>query len=192
MAMPSMSKKRWTADEARALNNANPLPWPYYEVIGGELLVSPAPRALHQEAVLLLAMRLREYTDRFPVGHTMIGPADVELEHDSTVAPDVFVTALVDGRKPRTWKEVTAVRVVAEVASPSTIGNDRVTKRAYYLRNGVEEYWIVDLDARVVERWHPKDDRPQIVTGTLIWAPHPEAFSFDLPAYFADVYGEEP
>jgi hypothetical protein len=42
MAMPAESAKRWTAAEARRLNEENPLPWPHYEVIDGELLVSPA------------------------------------------------------------------------------------------------------------------------------------------------------
>ena len=51
MAMPAQPAKRWTADEARQLNEANALPWPRYEVIDGELLVSPAPRFLHQRAV---------------------------------------------------------------------------------------------------------------------------------------------
>src|SRR5438132_495470 len=80
MAMPATSSKRWTADEARELNEKNPHGWPRYEVIDGELLVSPAPRSLHQDAVLSLARRLSEYTERIPVGHTMIGPADITLE----------------------------------------------------------------------------------------------------------------
>jgi Uma2 family endonuclease len=189
MAMPAMSDKRWTADEARALNEANPLPWPYYEVIDGALLVSPVPRALHQEAVLLLARKLSDYLDRIRVGHCMIGPADVTLEPDSTVAPDVFVTALVDGRKPKSWKDVTAVRVVAEVASPSTARYDRVVKRNYYLRNGVEEYWIVDIDARVIERWR-SPDRPEIVSETLVWALDAEPFTLDVPAFFREICDE--
>jgi hypothetical protein len=44
MAMRAESAKRWTAAEARRLNEVNPLPWPYYEVVDGELLVSAAPR----------------------------------------------------------------------------------------------------------------------------------------------------
>lgn len=61
--------------------------------------------------------------------------------------------------------------MVAEVLSPSTERNDRVKKRDYFMRNGVGEYWIVDLDARVVERWRPGDTRPEILTTELTWRP---------------------
>jgi Uma2 family endonuclease len=192
MVMPAAANKRWSADEARALNEANPQHWPRYEVIDGELLVSPAPRSLHQDAVLSLARRLSDYTDRSRIGHTMIGPADIELERDSTVSPDVFVTKLVNGRKPRNWKEVEGLWLVAEVLSPSTARSDRVVKRAYFGRNQVPEYWVVDLDARLIERWRPDDDRPELEMETLGWTPtvETEPLTIDLPALFAEVYGE--
>jgi len=50
-----------------------------------------------------------------------------------------------------------------EVLSPGTARFDRVVKRARYQRYDVE-YWIVDLDARLVERWDVGADRPLIVT----------------------------
>ena len=171
MSMPAAARKRWSANEARALNEANPLSWPRYEVIDGELLVSPAPRSLHQDAVLSLASILRDYAERSHVGHTMIGPADVELEKDSTVSPDVFVTKLVHGRKPKNWQEVDGLWLVAEVLSPSTARYDRIVKRRYYGRNEVSEYWVVDLDSRLIERWHPGDQEPVFETETLRWAP---------------------
>ncbi len=192
MSMPAFVKKRWSANEARALNEANPLPWPRYEVIDGELLVSPAPRSLHQDVVLSVARILSDYTDRVGDGHTMIGPADIELEDDSTVSPDVFVTKLVKGRKPKNWKEVEGLWLVAEVLSPSTARYDRVVKRAYFGRNDVAEYWIVDLDARLFERWHPGDQRPEVETGTLRWGlgEGADALEIDLPAFFREMHGE--
>jgi Putative restriction endonuclease len=57
-----------------------------------------------------------------------------------------------------------------ELLSPTTAARDRNTKRRIYLEAGVEEYWIVDTDARVVERWHRGDDRPEIVTDALRWS----------------------
>jgi Uma2 family endonuclease len=53
------------------------------------------------------------------------------------------------------------------VLSPSTARTDRVKKRDYFMRNDVGEYWIVDLDARVVERWRHGDTRPDIVGNEL-------------------------
>lgn len=48
---------------------------------------------------------------------------------------------------------------------------DRGLKRRFYQRNGVDEYWIVDLDSQLVERWRADDDRPEVLAATLLWAP---------------------
>jgi hypothetical protein len=71
--------------------------------------------------------------------------------------------------------------------SPSTPNADigqalRGTKRAYYARNGVPEYWILDADTRAIERWHPSDERAERLTDTLAWRPdtHSEAFVLDV------------
>jgi Uma2 family endonuclease len=76
-----------------------------------------------------------------------------------------------------------------EVASPSTARYDRGLKRRFYQRAGVPEYWIVDLDARIVERWRPGDARPEVLDGVLSWQPGPEApaLTIDLAAFFARV-----
>ena len=81
--------------------------------------------------------------------------------------------------------------LAAEVISPSSARGDRVDKREAYQRNGVPEYWIVDAAARVVERWHPSDERPEIISDRLIWTPAgaTEPFVLDLVAYFAEVFG---
>jgi Uma2 family endonuclease len=71
-------------------------------------------------------------------------------------------------------------------------GADRTIKRRLYQRAGVGEYWIVDLDARLVERWRPADARPELLTETLDWRPEgsAEPLSVDLPHFFADVLGD--
>jgi hypothetical protein len=53
----------------------------------------------------------------------------------------------------------------------------------------VDEFWIVDLDARLVERWRPADERPEIISGTLAWAPAELTMplAIDLPPLFASV-----
>jgi Uma2 family endonuclease len=62
-----------------------------------------------------------------------------------------------------------------------------------YQRNRVSAYWIVDLDARVVERWRPDDDRSEILTVRVGWLPeHARTpFTLDLSAYSAEVFGED-
>jgi Uma2 family endonuclease len=78
--------------------------------------------------------------------------------------------------------------LTVEVLSPSSAGHDRVKKRPGYQRN-VPEYWIVDLDARRVERGRPADQRPEILTESLEWLPEgaKAPLRTDLAAYFAAV-----
>ncbi|MEJ7812322.1 MAG: Uma2 family endonuclease [Gemmatimonadaceae bacterium] len=189
--MPAQTK-RWTAQEVRDLADES-RHWPRYELIGGELFVTPAPRPVHQHACALLWSALRDYVRSAGVGEVYASPADIELEPGTIVQPDVFVTPRVGGRRPREWSEVAALTLAVEVVSPSSARADRVVKRAFFARMGVPEYWVVDLDARVVERWRPADERPEIATGALAWQPAdaPEPLSLDLDAYFRDVHDEQ-
>gem|GEM_PF-2222626 len=81
--------------------------------------------------------------------------------------------------------------VAIEVLSPSSARYDRVTKRALYHRR-VREYWIVDLDARLIERWRQGHDRPEILTATLEWTPEgaTQPFTLDIQSFFASAWRE--
>jgi Uma2 family endonuclease len=81
--------------------------------------------------------------------------------------------------------------LVVEVLSPSTARYDRQVKRRWFQRAGIAEYWIVDPDARLVERWRPAESRPEVLAGVLDWHPQGagEALLIDLPALFESVLG---
>jgi hypothetical protein len=57
----------------------------------------------------------------------------------------------------------------------------------------VPEHWIVDLDSRMIERWCPADERPELLGESLVWQPDPSAppLVLDLPAYFSEVLGSD-
>ncbi len=57
----------------------------------------------------------------------------------------------------------------------------------------VGEYWIVDLDGRVFERWRKGESRPEIVSESLGWQPRADipSLTIDLVAYFTDVLGSD-
>ncbi len=82
--------------------------------------------------------------------------------------------------------------LAVEVLSPSTARADRSVKRRLYQRARVPEYWIVDLEARLVERWRPADERPEVLTDTLSWVPAAGtgSLTIDLPEFFTKVLGE--
>jgi Uma2 family endonuclease len=96
---------------------------------------------------------------------------------------------LVGGRRPRRWSDITRLLLAVEVLSPSTARADRTVKRRLFQRVGVPEYWIVDVEARLVERWRPGDARPEIVTDALAWQPEPAhaPLVIDLPTLFAAI-----
>jgi Uma2 family endonuclease len=82
--------------------------------------------------------------------------------------------------------------VMAEYARRWTAA-DRVTKRKFFQRVGVPEYWVVELDARTVERWHPADDAPEMLRDQLEWRPAGShtPMLLELAAFFANVSGDD-
>ena len=67
--------------------------------------------------------------------------------------------------------DVRRLLLVIEILSPATAHADRTVKRRRHQREGVPEYWIVDGDARLVERWRPEDERPEMISDRLEWKP---------------------
>ena len=188
MLMPHATSG-WTAETIRALpDDGN-----RYEIIGGELFVTPAPSWPHQAAVLALATLVSQYVTVQGLGAAIIAPAEIELEPRTLVEPDIFVVPLVEGRKPRRWEDVGRLLLAIEILSPPSARADRQVKRHLYQRMDVPEYWIVDIDARVIERWRPADERPEILADELRWQPvaeHP-ALVIELSRLFAGVWGED-
>ena len=171
MAMPAELSRRWTARQVRDLIAAAPLATPRYELVDGELLATPSPALPHQVVVTRLLVALVAYLDRERIGVAIPSPSDVELEPEFVTQPDIFAVPKAEWR--RVMKEGLPIRelmLAIEVLSPSSSRHDRVRKRPLYLRH-VPDYWIVDLDARLVERWLPGDERPALLTETLMWHP---------------------
>lgn len=163
MGMPA-TDRIWTAAEVQAL----PADGNRYEVVDGELLVTPAPRLPHQAAIATLVAALYGYLRSLGREKTMVpGPADISWDDRTLVQPDVLVVHPDDFSA--SWTTWQRLLLAVEVLSPSSNRHDRLTKRRLYQRQGVATYWIVDLDGGFVEVWHPEDERPEIVTGTLRW-----------------------
>ena len=188
MAMPV--SRHWTSADVRELIQED-RPWPRYELLDGELLVTPAPRGPHQTAAAELLLLLRPYAYDRRIGVAFLSPADLELRPGTIMQPDVFVvpngSVRVVGRDHE-WSDITSLLLAVEILSPSSLRTDRVLKRDFYLTNNVQEYWIVDCDARVVERWRPEQETPELLRETLTWTPRPgEPLLIDLPALFARI-----
>ncbi|MEQ7005506.1 Uma2 family endonuclease [Actinopolymorpha sp. B17G11] len=135
-----------------------------YELIDGVLIVSPAPRPLHQRVVAEVTTLLREGCP--PELEALPGPVDVRLAEDTVVEPDVIVARRAD----LTDRGLLHAPLLAvEVLSPGNRGVDLVSKRNRYESSGCLSYWIVDpdipsllelrlRDGRYVETAHVKAD----------------------------------
>ena len=174
----------WTAEMVRALpDDGN-----RYEVVYGELLVTPAPRNWHQELVGRVYTELRAYLSSEPVGHAWLSPADISWGPDVLVQPDVFVVPVEQARGPD-WSSMQDLRFIIEVLSPSTARSDRFNKRRRYQEAGVPFYWIVDGDAHQVEVWTPESRFPTIERERLVWHPAgaTQPFTLDLAELFRPI-----
>jgi Uma2 family endonuclease len=179
--------KRWTREEVLALQDAA-RPGVRYELIDGELLVSPAPTNRHQLVVSAFLFRLYGYCRQHRIGRALASPADISLDRASTMQPDVFVVPADIPLPWSGWEDVTRLLLALNVLSPSTARGDKTVKRTFLQRLRVPEYWIVDHHARLVERWRPDDERAEPLTKTLTWQPVPtiEPLVIDLPELFTE------
>ncbi|HEY4131769.1 MAG TPA: Uma2 family endonuclease [Gemmatimonadaceae bacterium] len=189
MSMPALRAHHWTVEEVDRLVEERPGYTPRYELVDGELLVTPSPAKRHQRLIGDLYMLLRPYVDQQRVGEVIFSPSTVRLTTDSRVEPDIFVIPAVFGRRQAATVPITNLSLAVEVLSPSSARYDRITKRRFYQRAGVPQYWIVDGEACLFEIWHPDDERPLIVDGAFDWQPDGarEALRIDVARLFASV-----
>lgn len=159
-----------------------------YETVHGELLVTPAPRAWHQEVVSRIYVSLREYVVTCVHGHLFQSPADISWGPDILVQPDLFVVDLEEARS-MDWSRMKNLFLTVEVLSPTTARYDRHTKRRLYQEVGIPFYWIVDPDEKVVEVWTPQTQFPVVEREVVKWKPAvvEEEFILDLERLFEPI-----
>ncbi len=190
MGMPA-AERRWTREEVLELIEQNPLSTPRYELVDGELFVTPSPTFVHQRAVGELYWLLVDYLRREPVAEALLSPSDVEPEPGVTVGPDVFVVPTAESTRLLKARTARALLLAVEVISPGSARGDRGRKRQLYQRT-TPEYWIVDTNLRHIELWQPDFAEALILRDRLEWHPADAATTFvlDVPAYFAKVFRE--
>lgn len=190
MAMPSVQRRRWTRAEVERLVDANTTS-ARYELVDGELLVTPGPRPVHQAIVVEFIVLLYAYLAANDHGQVLTSPSDVQLETESYLQPDVYVVPFAEAARLPDAQRIHRVLLAIEVLSPGSARIDRGRKRAFYLRH-VQEYWIVDGRARCIQRWRAGDESPEIVKHTITWTavPGAEPLIIDLDALFRRVWRE--
>jgi Uma2 family endonuclease len=195
MVMPATQKRWWTEKDVRQLIEEASGPTPRYELVDGELLVTPGPNLDHQRIGGALYTRLRQYVNERRVGEALYNPTDIRLAPELLLQPDMAVLPFINGRRLPRDTFPSRLFLAIEMVSPSSARFDRMRKRFAYLAAGVPEYWVVDGDTRVIERWRLGDTRPELLDRELVWQPTEpdgvEPLRLDVSGLFDEALGED-
>lgn len=112
-----------------------------YELIDGEILVSPSPTGPHQRVVRNLTLLL---TPGLPPGYEVLtAPFDWYVDPFTVFVPDLLVLRHEDADARRLERPPL---LAVEVLSPSTRRRDLGLKRRAYEAAGLPLYWVVDAE----------------------------------------------
>ena len=178
MHMPS-AVKQWTLEEVHSLpDDGNK-----YELVRGELFVTPPPTDPHETVAARLSRLLDRYVEQHGLG-LVYHPRAVMRFEGSEVEPDLMVRALHPGDHPD-WDDAPIPILIVEILSPSTRRRDQVKKRSLYMDAGVAEYWMIDPERRTITavRMGYED---VVSHETMRWRPEgaAEELTFDLARVF--------
>jgi Uma2 family endonuclease len=173
--------KRWTLEELHSLPDDGNC----YELIHGELFVTPPPADRHETIAARLSRILDPYVAAQGLGY-VYRPRAVVQTHDSQLEPDLMV------RQPQahpqaTWREAPLPALVVEILSPYTRRRNFEQKREFYVAAGIAEYWIVDPDERTI-RVIRKDEPDTVAGERLTWSPKGTTapLTFEVPEVFGE------
>lgn len=122
-----------------------------YELIDGDLVLTPTPGSAHQFVLARLFAILNHHVVERQRGEILFAPLDVILSDSTTVQPDLVYLASDRERQLRKRGVDGAPTLVVEVLSPTRPEYDVEVKRELYFRHRVPHYWIVDPEKRTLE-----------------------------------------
>jgi Uma2 family endonuclease len=173
--------KKWTLEELHSLpDDGNK-----YELVRGELFVTPPPTLDHETILARLTRVLDPYVVKQRLG-LIYHPRAVLRFEGSEVEPDLMVRQ--PPLKPKTpWDKAPLPILIVEIVSDSTRRRDRIQKKEFYLDAGVEEYWIADGESATITSVRAgRDD--VVVADRLTWSPSAATSPWTIE--LATVFGE--
>jgi len=178
--------------------------WHRYEIIDGELHVTPPGSYWHQITAGKVCYALMDWCDETELGWSVMAPG-VIFALDNAVVPDVVWVS-----RSRLWPSLdadghftSAPEILAEVLAPGDDNQRRdcELKLRIYSRFGVEEYWIVDWLEKRVQVYRPSN-RTLVLSTTLrgddcLESPLLPGFSIPIsrlwpPERLMGAFGEQP
>ena len=143
--------KKYTYEDYRNLPEGAP-----YQLINGELIMTPAPTTYHQRISKRLELELLKLEEK-GLGEVLYAPIDVYFSETETYQPDLvfIVKERLDIIEEQRIKG--APDLVMEILSPATAYYDLKIKLHVYEQSGVREYWLVDPIEKSIEVYKNKD-----------------------------------
>ncbi len=159
-----------------------------YEILEGQLVVSPSPSINHLLVVTALHGRLLRHVDDDQLGLVTASPADVKRSEYEVVVPDLFFVRKARLKIIRRGEQtiLEPPDLAVEVVSPASSRRDRAQKFVFYAGFGVPEYWIVDPVQRTFDAFRLRDGgyEPLPVEHGVFRSEAVEGFELDVEDLF--------
>jgi Uma2 family endonuclease len=124
-----------------------------YEILDGDLLMSPSPTAIHQILLLKMAKLLSTFVEQNKFGQIFIVPFDVVLSDYEVIQPDIIFVSAENSHIIKPTHIQGSPDLLIEILSPSSVQRDRIIKRKIYSRNGVKEYWLINPEQKTIQQF---------------------------------------
>lgn len=157
------SERYYTAEEFTAWVEAHAREVARFELLNGRIVMNPPSGWPQGEASAAVAQLLRSHARAHRLGRVFGADQGFELPSGDTVAPDAAYVSTSTWSRAAPHAPGGFLRLVpdlaVEIVSPTSALRDRGEKKAIYERNGVAEYWVIDIGARRLERFTLADGR---------------------------------
>ena len=131
---------------------------PYYQVIEGDLVMSPSPNTNHQAVASEIHILLGQFVRKRGLGRVFFAPLDVFLTEINVYQPYIIFVSNQRRSIVTDHGLEGAPDLAVEILSPGTADYDKGPKRKIYARTGVQELWLVDVEAKLIHVYHlPKN-----------------------------------
>jgi Uma2 family endonuclease len=173
-----------TVEEYRNL----PETGPRYQLIEGDLYMSPAPNRFHQDISRNIQGALDRYLEKNPIGILYNAPFDVYLTNTDVFQPDLIVVLSANKSILTDAGAEGPPDFVVEILSPKTRKLDLVNKKRVYARLGVKELWIVDPESAAIIVYQfevdTENSTKELIISDTIDTPLLPGFSMKVSATF--------
>lgn len=151
-------KKRYTYEDYERLPEGSP-----YQLIGGELIMTPAPIPYHQKILGNIFFEMKKFVEKNNLGEVYPPPTDVYFSETDTYQPDILFISKnrlnIIGEK----KIEGPPDLIIEILSPETAYYDLRVKKDTYEKSGVKEYWIVDPIKKSIEIYENREKKFELI-----------------------------